>query len=51
MALHEDAIDYTCNLDVDLLKNMIPHHQGAIDTKVVLRYGTNPEIGQSRTIA
>jgi uncharacterized protein (DUF305 family) len=44
--MHEDMmVEYTGNPDVDFLKSMIPHHQGAIDmAKIVLQYGNDPEI-------
>jgi len=44
--MHEGMmINYSGNADVDFVKGMIPHHQGAIDmAKVELRYGKDPEM-------
>lgn len=46
MKMHRDmAITYTGNADVDFVKGMIPHHQGAIDmAKTVLAFGADPEV-------
>ena len=44
--MHQDmAITFTGNADVDFVKEMIPHHQGAVDmAKTVLAFGKDSEV-------
>lgn len=44
--MHGDmAITYSGNTDIDFIKGMMPHHQGAIDmAKIELQYGKDPKV-------
>ncbi len=46
MKMHEAMnITFTGNADVDFVKGMIPHHQGAVDmAKTVLAFGKDPDV-------
>jgi hypothetical protein len=46
MKMHQNMdLTYTGNADVDFIKGMIPHHQGAVDmAKIELAFGKDPEV-------
>lgn len=44
--MHRDmAIEFSGDADIDFVRGMVPHHQGAVDmAKIVIAFGKDPEI-------
>jgi len=44
--MHKDmSLPYSNDVDLDFVRGMIPHHQGAIDqAKILLKYSKNPRL-------
>jgi uncharacterized protein (DUF305 family) len=47
-AMHEAmAVEMTGDVDIDFMRTMIPHHQGAVEmAKIVIENGKDPEVRQ-----